>query len=266
MSIRVGVTGAAGRMGSEVLRTLVGCEWAEIAFAVDPRAAGKSLSQAIGIEAPSLMVSESLANALERCPTDVLVEFSIPAHATENTMAALSHGVAVVIGTSGVLAADQERIRQACANTPVLLVPNFAIGAVLLMQFAAMAAKWLPHAEVIELHHEGKLDSPSGTALRTAELIAEARSTVPAGRDEIFKVVGARGANVEQVPVHSIRLPGLVAHQEVIFGGVGETLTIRHDSLARSSFMEGVKLAVQHVRSLSGFHVGLDVLLFRSGR
>lgn len=262
--IRVGVTGAAGRMGSEVLRTLVGCDWAAIAFAVDPKAAGKTLSHVIGIEAPSLLISGTLAEALQCSQADVMVEFSVPAHATENTIAALEQGVAVVIGTSGVLAADQERIRAACGKAPALLVPNFAIGAVLLMQFAAMAAKWLSNAEVIELHHDGKLDSPSGTALRTAELIAAARPAAPAPRQEIFKVSGARGAMVSGVPVHSIRLPGLVAHQEVIFGGIGETLTLRHDSLARSSFMEGVKLAVQRVRSLSGFNVGLDVLLFGS--
>jgi 4-hydroxy-tetrahydrodipicolinate reductase len=170
-----------------------------------------------------------------------------------------------VIGASGLSSAQQQEVAAACKKAGLggILVPNFAIGAVLMMRFAAEAAKWLPNAEVIEMHHDKKVDAPSGTGIRTAELVSEARRS---GRHpdptKVVKFEGARGSLVNDVPVHSVRLPGLVAHQTVMFGGEGEVLTIHHDSMNRLSFMSGVLLAVRRVRDLDGFVVGLDALMF----
>ena len=145
-----------------------------------------------------------------------------------------------------------------------MYVPNFAVGAVLMMRFAEMAARWMPDAEIIELHHDRKEDAPSGTALLTAEKIAKARVAEPTRLPRaVMKVEGARGGSAFGVPVHSVRLPGFLAHQEVMFGNQGEVLTIRHDSLDRVGFMHGVRLCATHVRSLPGFSVGLDTILFR---
>jgi 4-hydroxy-tetrahydrodipicolinate reductase len=189
---------------------------------------------------PALRVS--LEEALKAEP-EVLVDFTVPDTALPNARQAVEAGVHVVIGTTGFSAADLEAFRDARAN--VFVAPNFAIGAVLMMRFAAEAARHMRAAEIIELHHDGKLDKPSGTATRTATLMAE-----------------ARGEEGYQVPVHSVRLPGLVAHQEVILGDVGQTLTIRHDSVDRESFMPGVLLAVRRVGGLEDSPVvGLEALL-----
>ena len=166
---------------------------------------------------------------------------------------------------TGISEANLEAIRELCEkhNTPGMYVPNFAIGAVLMMHFAEIAAKWLPDAEIIEFHHDRKEDAPSGTAMLTAEKIGNARVSSPTPLPKpLLKAEGARGGLVKEVPVHSVRLPGLLAHQEVIFGGPGETLTIRHDSLDRASFMQGVKLCAKSVRNLKGLTVGLDKILF----
>ncbi|RYG32063.1 4-hydroxy-tetrahydrodipicolinate reductase, partial [bacterium] len=170
-----------------------------------------------------------------------------------------------VIGCTGLSAEQVEALGIACETRGLggMIVPNFAVGAVLMMRFAQMAAKWIPDAEIIELHHDRKEDAPSGTAMRTAELIAAAR-TLP--RTELptpyFKAEGARGSEVEGVPVHSIRLPGLLAHQEVIFGTRGESLTLRHDSYDRVGFMPGVRLAARSVLQRSGLTVGLESVMF----
>ena len=258
--IRVCVVGAAGRMGSETVRALSSCSDVSVVAAVDQAAEGRPLSELADI-ASSVVVSGALAS-LKGC--DVMVEFTHAESATEHAVLAASQGVSPVIGASGLTAAQQSRVAEACRAAKVggILVPNFAIGAVLMMRFAAEAAKWLPNAEVIEMHHDKKVDAPSGTGIRTAELISAARKA-PRNADPTKQVkhAGARGALVEDVSVHSVRLPGLVAHQTVMFGGEGEVLTIRHDSMNRLSFMEGVKLAVRKVRGLDGFVVGLDALM-----
>ena len=204
----------------------------------------------------------SLPDPLTDC--DVLLEFTHADSATKHACIAARSGVAPVIGASGLSAAQQDEVAGACREGQVggVLVPNFAIGAVLMMRFASEAAKWLPNAEVIEMHHDKKADAPSGTGIRTAELIASARKKERnPDPTQVVKFDCARGAVVEDVPVHSVGLPGLVAHQAVMFGGEGEVLTIRHDSLNRLSFMEGVKLAIRRVRDLDGFFVGLDALM-----
>jgi 4-hydroxy-tetrahydrodipicolinate reductase len=221
--IRVAVAGAAGRMGQTVCGAVADAEDMELVARADP---------ALGI---------SLADALEQGP-EVLVDFTVPATAVANAREAVAAGVHVVIGTTGFDPAELSDLAGASAN--VFIAPNFAIGAVLMMRFAAQAASHMARAEIIELHHDSKIDKPSGTAERTASLM---RAAAP---------------ELGEVPIHSVRLPGLVAHQEVLLGDVGQTLTIRHDSTDRSSFMPGVLLAVRRVPTLGESPVvGLERLL-----
>jgi 4-hydroxy-tetrahydrodipicolinate reductase len=261
VTIRVGVVGAGGRMGSEVCRAVDGADDLGLVAAVDPSHAGRALGDVAGVGG-DLEIADGL-EALAAADCDVAVEFSGPTSVGGNLRWLLEHGIHAVVGATGIAAEDLEAARAAAddGEANALIAPNFAIGAVLLMQFAAQAAAHLPHVEVIELHHDRKVDAPSGTALRTAELIEQARASVPQvplGDDDH---PGARGTDHHGVRVHSVRLPGLVAHQEVVFGGVGQTLTIRHDSLDRTSFMPGVLLACREVGGLDGLVVGLEHLL-----
>jgi 4-hydroxy-tetrahydrodipicolinate reductase len=178
-------------------------------------------------------------------------------HAIET---ALRAGVHCVVGTTGLATETVERLATVAPDGTCLFVaPNFAIGAVLMMRFAQSAARYMPHAEIIELHHDRKADAPSGTAMRTAALIAGARESMPPAPGRETEIAeGARGASVDGVTVHSVRLPGLVAHQEVIFGGIGQTLSIRHDSIDRTSFMPGVVLAIRQTVKRSGLVIGLE--------
>jgi 4-hydroxy-tetrahydrodipicolinate reductase len=257
--IDVVVSGAAGRMGREVVRALTAAEGMRVVAAVDPTHAGGSIDDGNGGE---IICSGELEVALRSSRPAVMVDFTHPEAVATNLRVALGAGVHCVVGTTGI---DQATLRALSDGAPgvcVFVAPNFAIGAVLMMRFAADAARFMPHVEIIELHHDRKADAPSGTALRTASLIASSRETVPPtpGRETEF-AEGARGALVEDVSIHSIRLPGLVAHQEVIFGGQGQTLTIRHDSIDRTSFMPGVILAVRKVVSRSGLIIGLENLM-----
>ena len=220
--IRVVASGAAGRMGQAVVEAVEAAEDMELAAAADP---------ALGVE---------LADCLEGA--DVVVDFSTPDAAPGNVRASLAAGVHAVVGTTGF---DLDALRDAAegGDANCFVAPNFAIGAVLMMEVSQRIARHMPDCEIVELHHDRKLDAPSGTAKRTADLIREA------------------GGNVHE-PIHSVLLPGLVAHQEVVFGGEGQTLTVRHDSIDRRSFMPGVLLAVRRVGDLpDGFTVGLEQLL-----
>ena len=192
------------------------------------------------------------------------MEFTSPAVVMNNLRVLLQNKVCPVVGTTGLSKEDLAELTALSQekNTPVFIAPNFAIGAVLMMKMAKAAAKYLPHVEIIEMHHDQKLDAPSGTALQTADMIREVRKSMKQGHpDEKEKLPGARGAEVDGIHIHSVRLPGYVAHQEVIFGGLGQTLTIRHDSMNRESFMPGVVLACKKVRALKGLVIGLDQLL-----
>ena len=264
MSIRVAVIGAGGRMGAEVCRAVDAAEDCTLVAGIDPGHVGADLGELVGVGAGITMTDDVAALA---GVADVAVDFTRPPFGAANALALLDAGVHAVIGTTGITDDELEQIASRATAGPAraAVVPNFAIGAVLMMRFAAQAAVLLPDVEILELHHDRKVDAPSGTALRTAEMIAEARTTTPdvVGGDDAHP--GARGALHHGVPVHSIRLPGLVAHQEVRFGGVGETLTIRHDSLDRSSFMPGVLLAVRAVGRTDGLTVGLDGLLDVAG-
>jgi 4-hydroxy-tetrahydrodipicolinate reductase len=252
--IKVGVLGARGRMGSLVCQTIRDADDTELVAEVD-----------LG----------DLLDPLEGC--EVVVDFTSPLAVMGNLRWCLQHGRDMVIGTSGFdvhrLAEVTEIITSAASESEmpdskrpkILVVPNFSVGAVLMMKFAEQAAKFFESAEIIELHHAGKVDAPSGTAARTAAMIKAARAAAglgPSPDATTTQTPGARGATVDEVHVHSIRLSGLVAHQEVLLGGAGETLTIRHDSLDRASFMPGVLRAVRGIGTLSpGLTVGLDSLL-----
>lgn len=265
--IRVAVVGAAGRMGSEVLRTVSQEPGIEIVAAIDREKVGANCREFAGGRAPDIVVQDKLGAALDNARAHVLIDFSHGSGAAQHADSALKRGVSPVIGATGLSESDLREIKLRCKETslPGMYVPNFAIGAVLMMRFAEMAAKWMPDCEIIELHHDRKEDAPSGTAMRTAELISEARQDAPSRKPRAaIKVEGARGGTYKDVGIHSVRLPGYVAHQEVIFGRLGEILTVRHDSMDRISFMQGVALAAKEVRKLDGFVVGLDKILFPS--
>ncbi|HEV2372243.1 MAG TPA: 4-hydroxy-tetrahydrodipicolinate reductase [Streptosporangiaceae bacterium] len=243
--VRVGVLGGRGRMGARVCAAVDGEADMGVAAVVD---LGDDRAPLLGC--------------------DVVVDFTHPGAVMDNLRWCIDQGLDTVVGTSGFDEARLASTREWLGDTPkarVLVVPNFAIGAVLMMRFATQAARFFPSAEVIELHHAGKVDAPSGTASRTASLVAAARAAAgrgPGPDATVTAAEGARGALTDGVRVHSVRLAGLVAHQEVLFGGPGEVLTIRHDSLDRASFMPGVLLAVRGIASLPpGLTVGLDPLL-----
>ena len=243
-NIRVLVNGAKGRMGQEVVKAVTAAADLELVDQTD--------------------LGDDLIARIKASQAQAVVDFTTAAVAFENTRKILEAGVHPVVGTSGLLAEQVAGLQQMAKDKDIggLIAPNFAIGAVLLMKYAQDAAKYLPDVEVIELHHNRKADAPSGTAVKTAQLIAEARQEIPKAlveEKELFE--GARGSEVHGVRVHSLRLPGLVAHQEVIFGGTGETLTIRHDSIHRESFMPGVCLACRKVIGTQQLFYGLEHLL-----
>ncbi len=238
--MRVAVLGAKGRMGSEVVRAVSAADDLELGPTYD------------------------VGDALDLSGVDVVVDFTHPDAVMDNLRACIDAGVHAVVGTTGF---DDGRLAQLATwleGTPVgvLVAPNFGVAAVLMMRFARQAARFFESVEIVELHHPGKADAPSGTARRTAELVAEARAGMPSMPDATSQSLdGARGAVVGGVHVHSVRLAGLVAHQEVLLGGEGETLTLRHDSYDRASFMPGVLLGVRQTPSRPGLTVGLDALL-----
>ena len=242
--MRVAVLGAKGKVGATMV---AGVESAE------------DLTFTTGVDAGDPL------EALTDTDTEVVIDFTHPSVVMDNLKFCIDNGIHAVVGTTGFTDERLDQVRQWVADKPqarVLIAPNFAIGAVLSMHFAAQAARFFESVEVIELHHPYKADAPSGTATRTAQLIAEARKELPPNPDATSTGLdGARGASVEGVPVHSVRLAGLVAHQEVLFGTEGETLTIRHDSIDRTSFVPGVLLAVRRINEFPGLTVGIEPLL-----
>ena len=243
MSIKVGVLGAKGRMGSEAVKAITAAPDLDLVASID-----------IGDSIDSIVKSGA----------QVVVDFTHPDSVMGNLEFAIKNGINVVVGTTGF---DEKKLNQikewlaAQPKTGALIAPNFGLGAVLMMQFAANASKYFESVEIVELHHPNKADAPSGTASRTAELITEARKSVkkesmPDATSS--SLPGARGAKVGDVPIHSVRLRGLVAHQEVILGDLGETLTIRHDSIDRTGFMPGVLLGIRKVVSNPGLTYGLE--------
>lgn len=242
--IKVAVVGSRGRMGQACVEAVRAADDMQLVAAID-----------MGV--PATAVAEAGA--------DVVIDFTTPDAVMTTLQTCIARGIHCVVGTTGFTSDRLEQVREVCARHPevgVLIAPNFGIGAVLMMRFAAMAAPYFESVEVVELHHPDKVDAPSGTAVHTARAIAAARTHLSPQPDATETALdGARGACVDGVPVHSIRLRGLVAHQEVLFGGDGETLSLRHDSLDRSSFMPGVLLGVREVAGRPGLTVGLDSYL-----
>lgn len=261
--VKVLVSGANGRMGREVVSAVSKDPGCEIVATVDIKSAWEDIGEILGL-GKSVRVESDLAKAIQTHKPQVMVDFTHPKAVVGNIMTALEYGVIPVVGTTGISDADIEMIRQYCREhtATCFICPNFSIGAVLMMQFAKEAARYLPQCEIIEMHHDQKLDAPSGTAMLTAKLIAAEREAIRQGHpDEEEKIAGARGGDYEGMRIHSVRLPGYVAHQEVIFGGIGQILTLRHDSISRDSFMPGVVLACKKIVSRKGLVVGLDKLL-----
>ncbi len=261
---RVIVNGACGRMGSEVIKAVQAEDDMQIVGAVDMRNTGHDIGSVVGIEPIGVQVVRNISKLLQEVEADVVVDFTGPDTIFKNIKAVLEQKINIVVGATGLTPEQIEEVNTAAlaAGVGVIIAPNFAIGAILMMNFAVQAAKYLPHVEIIELHHDQKLDAPSGTALKTAELIQQNRVKFHQGHvNEFEKLPGARGGEFDGMRIHSIRLPGLIAHQEVIFGGLGQTLTIRHDSLSRESFMPGVVLSVRKVVDLKGVTYGLEKLL-----
>ena len=255
MSICVIIAGFKGKMGQAACQMVLADPALDLVAVIDP---SEKVDSWQGV--PVYNDKETLIGI----SADVWVDFTTPAVAYENTRFALEHGFAPVVGTTGFTSQEIEELKELSRSKGLggLIAPNFALGAVLLMQFAAQAAKYFPNVEIIELHHDKKKDAPSGTAIKTAELMAEVRESIQQGAsDEEELIPGARGADFDGMRIHSVRLPGLVAHQEVIFGNQGEGLTLRHDSYDRSSFMTGVNLGIKEVVKRHELVYGLEHLL-----
>ncbi len=261
--IDVLVIGAAGKMGKTVCGAVLDDAELALTGAVDVACVGKDIGEIIGAEKLGVAISDKLGQSLESILPDVVVDFTHPSVVLSNIRTCLSHNANMVVGTTGITAGDLEEIKslQKTSESNIFIAPNFAIGAVLMMKFAELAAKHFASVEIIELHHDKKADAPSGTALQTAEVIAKSSPVAIRSAQSKEAIEGARGGEYKGIHMHSVRLPGLVAHQEIIFGGLGQTLVIRHDSISRSSFMPGVIMAIKSVDKRAGFTYGLDKLL-----
>lgn len=244
MAIRILVNGANGKMGQCAVKTL--------------------MSQPDFVLVGQTGRSQDLAAEINKTKAEVVVDFTNAESVLKNTETIINAGVHPVIGTSGLKKDAVERLKTRCDKIKLggMIVPNFSLGAVLMMKYAQEIAGYFPDVEIIEMHHSNKLDSPSGTAVRTAEMInAKRQSSSLNEKEKRETITGARGALYQQVPIHAVRLPGLVAHQQIIFGGIGETLTIRHDSIDRQCFMPGVVMACRKVLELKTLVYGLEEIL-----
>jgi 4-hydroxy-tetrahydrodipicolinate reductase len=260
--IAVLVVGACGRMGREVVRAIAQADDMRLVGAVDKARVGEDAGRVAGLQAMGVIISDSLSDSIAESSPEVVVDFTLPDAVMGNVRTAVKAGVACVVGATGLTEENLSELVALCEERrrSVFVAPNFAVGAVLMMQFAAQAARHFSAVEIVELHHAGKLDAPSGTALRTAQLMSGVSGSRLAGC-ESTDGRASRGQAEGGIHIHSVRLPGLVAHQEVIFGGQGETLAIRHDCTSHESFMPGVVLAIRKVRGLRGLVVGLESIL-----
>ncbi|SDJ67750.1 4-hydroxy-tetrahydrodipicolinate reductase [Sediminibacillus albus] len=263
-NVRVIVAGPRGKMGSEALRMIEKEEGLELAACIDRKHNGEQVKDLKGLPAFDAFIYEDIEECFQAVEADILVDLTTPAFGYKHTKTALEYGIRPVVGTTGFTTAQLEELTDLAEEKElgVVIAPNFALGAVLMMQFSKWAAKYFPDVEIIERHHDNKLDAPSGTAVKTAQLIQEARESKQQGHPQEKETIeGARGADIDGMKIHSVRLPGLVAHQEVVFGSSGQNLTIKHDSFHRESFMSGVKLAIDHVQKLDVLVYGLENLL-----
>ncbi|TVP84626.1 MAG: 4-hydroxy-tetrahydrodipicolinate reductase [Alkalicoccus sp.] len=259
--ISIVIAGPRGNMGREAVKMVMNEEHFALKAVVDHRYDGISMKEAEGMEALDIPVYKEIDTCFMKHKPDVLIDLTNPETGKVHLRKALEHGVRPVIGTTGFTEDDIKELSSAAEKKKLgaVIAPNFAIGAILLMKLSRMAARYMDDVEIIEQHHDRKLDAPSGTAMKTAQMISEVRKEKQQGHPEETEAwEHARGAEYEGMRVHSVRLPGRVAHQEVIFGGEGQTLTLRHDSLNRTSFMPGVRLAVEKVMETTGLVYGLD--------
>lgn len=257
--IRVALAGPRGKMGQEALKTMMEHENIELIALIDrviDAALVEQVKQKYGVELPVYL---DAGLCFDKEQIDVLVDLTTPEIGKAHTKLAIENQVRAVVGTTGFTPEDLESLKAQCEKTKTgcIIAPNFAIGAILLMKFAQMAVKYMPYAEIIELHHDQKKDAPSGTALKTAQLMAAANNPAPNRKHEF----PAQGLDAHGYSIHSVRLPGMVAHQEVIFGGDGQTLTLRHDSFNRASFMSGLVMCVEKIMDLDTLVYGLENLL-----
>ncbi|OMF33829.1 4-hydroxy-tetrahydrodipicolinate reductase [Paenibacillus sp. FSL H8-0548] len=262
--IRVAVAGASGRMGREVVKMVLEDETLQLVAAVAPSAGPVDAGVFAGKPNTGVLASASLEEALSGTKADVLVDFTVPQAAYNNAKLSIQYGVRPIMGTTGFTPEQIEELDELCQEKGIggLIAPNFSIGAILMMKFAAEAAKYLPHVEIIEYHGDQKLDAPSGTSIKTAELISEARKELRQGNPNEEEVIeGARGGYYNGFRIHSVRLPGVFAQQEVVFGGNGQTLKIRHDSYDRAGYMPGVNVAVNKIMTYSGLIYGFEHIM-----
>ncbi len=262
--IKIVIAGPRGRMGREAVQLVLNTGHFALQAVVDHKFEGQMLSDLDGFTGADVPIYTDLANCLEQTEADVLIDLTTPEAGMHHARTALSYGVRPVVGTTGFSKEDLKELEVTCREKELgcIIAPNFALGAVLMMKFSQMAARYFSDVEIIELHHDQKLDAPSGTAVKTAEMMAEAREAKVQGHpDEKETLAGARGADYEGMRIHSVRLPGLIAHQQVMFGSDGQTLSIRHDSYNRASFMSGVKLAVETVMKADLFVYGLENIM-----
>jgi len=263
--IKVGVCGACGRMGQEVVKTVINQQDMELVAAIDVNNIGKDIGEITGNKPCGVLVENSLKDALIKSNPDVVVDFTLPDIIFNNAKIALEQGVRPVIGTTGLSDEQVKEIERISREKDIsaFIAPNFTTGAVLMMMFTKIAAKYFDNAEIIELHHNKKKDAPSGTAVKTAQMMAEGQRDFAAGNiPEIELIKGARGGVAESnIHIHSVRMPGYMASQEVLFGSPGQILTIRHDSVDRTCYMPGVMMAIRHVMANNEFVYGLDNIL-----
>ncbi len=261
--IKVIVVGALGKMGRETVKALNSQSDINVVGLLDIAYHDEAFAVLTGIDC-GLKLENDLEILIERERPQVMVDFTNPQAVFNNTRTALSRGVACVVGTTGLNETELSQLERLAIDnrTAVAVIPNFAIGAVLMMRFAQEAARYLPDVEIIETHHDQKMDAPSGTAIKTAEMITANRGILPPKNTREFeKIPGSRGGKAGDIRIHSVRLPGFVAHQEVIFGGPGQSLTIRHDSYDRVGFMPGVIMVVRKIPGLNGLIYGMDALM-----
>ncbi len=262
--IKIVIAGPRGRMGREAVKFVQQSDDYHLAAVVDHKNDGGRLSDFEGFSGLDIPVYSNMEECFQKVEATVLIDLTTPEFGMRHTKIALSYGVRPVVGTTGFTKENLNELDAICKEKGLgcIIAPNFAIGAVLMMKFSQLASKYFNDVEIIELHHDKKLDAPSGTATKTAEMIAEVREMKRQGHpNEKETMAGARGADYEGLRIHSVRLPGLIAHQQVIFGDTGQTLTVRHDSYNRASFMSGVKLAVDTVMKIDTLIYGLENII-----
>ncbi|HJV31537.1 MAG TPA: 4-hydroxy-tetrahydrodipicolinate reductase [Bacillales bacterium] len=262
--IKIIIAGPRGRMGREAVKLVSNTNHFDLKAVVDHKYEGLRLSELEGFPGLNIPIYTDIEKCLQDTEVDVLIDLTTPEFGMFHARKALEYNVRPVVGTTGFTKDDLKELQTICQEKELgcIIAPNFAIGAVLMMKFSQMAAKYFNDIEIIEMHHDQKLDAPSGTAVKTAEMISNVRNAKIQGHpDEKETITGARGADFEGMRIHSVRLPGLVAHQQVLFGSDGQTLTIRHDTYNRGSFMSGVKVAVETVMKINTLVYGLENIL-----